>query len=344
MWAICRRVCEHLLWCAERSGVLRLIVKSRRKPVVLAYHGVADMTGRVRNADGKHVPVRAFAAQMEHVRRNYSFLSPDVLPAGCGRSGVVVTFDDGYENVVRNAVPLLRKLSVQAVMFLPVSYVRPDARRKLTNECHPLTRDRLLSLAFNHVIHWHDMLELLFECVEGDSVITSRGEFLLAPLCSRRDSFLRMKEILKGNPDIKWQLLKELIQSRQLTPAALRNISAVLHDYHVVSTEQVKEHADAVVFGSHTLSHDVLTRSVEPWREIVESKHVLEKVAGQTVRMFAYPNGGWDVRVRQMVKDAGYVCAMTTSRVSCQNAWSIPRVVITGNDSYLRFAWKLLTA
>jgi len=78
---------------------------------------------------------------------------------------------------------------------------------------------------------------------------------------------------------------------------------------------QVKEmHAQGIEFGSHTLTHPMLSRLplTEARREIAESRLVIEDRLGAPVRLFCYPRGDFNEGVKQIVREEGYVAACTT--------------------------------
>ncbi|MEZ0326363.1 MAG: polysaccharide deacetylase family protein [Fimbriimonas sp.] len=68
--------------------------------------------------------------------------------------------------------------------------------------------------------------------------------------------------------------------------------------------------------GSHTLDHADLTAvdTAEAWRQIAESKAVLEKVLGTEVGSFCYPYGRKTPEVQAMVRKAGYRLACSTEK------------------------------
>jgi peptidoglycan/xylan/chitin deacetylase (PgdA/CDA1 family) len=88
-----------------------------------------------------------------------------------------------------------------------------------------------------------------------------------------------------------------------------------------ITWEQLAElHKEGVEIGSHTISHiDLRTvhgrssEAYEQWLhdEIVESRHTIEKATGGRCIVFAYPAGGWNQKVRDVVKEAGYEAAFT---------------------------------
>jgi peptidoglycan/xylan/chitin deacetylase (PgdA/CDA1 family) len=71
--------------------------------------------------------------------------------------------------------------------------------------------------------------------------------------------------------------------------------------------------------GAHTVTHPILSRLTpdRAWEEIHGSKAAIEKVLGEPVRGFAYPNGkpdDYNETVTRLVRDAGFTCAVTTRR------------------------------
>ncbi|RJO65696.1 MAG: polysaccharide deacetylase family protein [Candidatus Omnitrophota bacterium] len=70
-----------------------------------------------------------------------------------------------------------------------------------------------------------------------------------------------------------------------------------------------------VSVGSHGITHSALKgiKSGEGLkREIADSKVILEKMLGTPVRLFSYPFGEYNARLKNMVKDAGYSAAVAS--------------------------------
>jgi len=81
--------------------------------------------------------------------------------------------------------------------------------------------------------------------------------------------------------------------------------------------EQLREiNKNGVEIGSHTRTHPELTRisTVEQNDEIAGSKKDLEERLNRTLNTFCYPGGDYNPQVKEMVKNAGYHCAVTTRR------------------------------
>ncbi len=94
-----------------------------------------------------------------------------------------------------------------------------------------------------------------------------------------------------------------------------------------LTVARVKEMVDscAVEVASHTLSHPWLTTldSATAWHEIYHSRVVLESVLGVPVISFVYPYGNWNHKIKEMVRQAGYLTARAV-RSGEVNFWVDP--------------------
>jgi peptidoglycan/xylan/chitin deacetylase (PgdA/CDA1 family) len=79
---------------------------------------------------------------------------------------------------------------------------------------------------------------------------------------------------------------------------------------------------DGVEIGSHTVSHAEIPTLTDPTalRELIQSRHALELHLHHPVQWFAYPAGKFDAHSEQLVRQAGYVLAVTTQPGSAQSA------------------------
>jgi peptidoglycan/xylan/chitin deacetylase (PgdA/CDA1 family) len=71
-----------------------------------------------------------------------------------------------------------------------------------------------------------------------------------------------------------------------------------------------------VTFGSHCLGPEPLVNlksETQLKKEIFDSKKILEENLGLPVNMFSYPEGRFNHKIKQSVKDAGYKLAVATS-------------------------------
>jgi peptidoglycan/xylan/chitin deacetylase (PgdA/CDA1 family) len=89
------------------------------RPVVLVYHGVADVT----DADDPHrlvVSPARLESQVRLLQRlGYRFATADeVIERGPARGTAVLTFDDGWRDGLTTVAPLLERLGVRASFYV----------------------------------------------------------------------------------------------------------------------------------------------------------------------------------------------------------------------------------
>ena len=79
---------------------------------------------------------------------------------------------------------------------------------------------------------------------------------------------------------------------------------------------------DGVEIGSHTVHHSELPSLSDPaaLQELIQSRRALEEHLKHPVQWFSYPAGRFDARTEMLVRQAGYVLAVTTQSGSNQDA------------------------
>jgi peptidoglycan/xylan/chitin deacetylase (PgdA/CDA1 family) len=95
----------------------------------------------------------------------------------------------------------------------------------------------------------------------------------------------------------------------------LPTLSRTEHVPRPLDWAQVLEmHAHGVEFGSHTLSHPMLSEvSLDvARRELVDSRRAIEDRLGAPAGLFCYPRGDYSEPVKQAVREAGYLAACST--------------------------------
>lgn len=239
----------------------------------------------------------SFQEQMAYVARYFEPVRcSEVVSALDGGTplparAILITFDDGHADNYTNAFPILRRIGIPATIFLSTAYIG--------------TRDTF----------WFDRVSYaIFRFPEGRLDLPGLSTPLnLSDVPSRRVAADIVREYLKGLPDTNRQELVDWILERQTR-------MGLVDDAHLsgaLSWDQVKEMAEAgIEFGSHTVSHPILTRlddfALE--KEVVDSRQIIASMIGRPVEVIAYPEGGreaFDSRVISAVKKSGYKLALT---------------------------------
>jgi peptidoglycan/xylan/chitin deacetylase (PgdA/CDA1 family) len=118
-----------------------------------------------------------------------------------------------------------------------------------------------------------------------------------------------------------------------------------------LTNNQMQEMLESGVFelGAHTLTHANLPRLAADLRrrEICESKAALEAMFGTSVTSFAYPFGLYEQEDVEIVRDCGFLSAVTTDEGIDtdihKRALELRRIKISGKDSIKHFQRRLLT-
>ena len=99
-----------------------------------------------------------------------------------------------------------------------------------------------------------------------------------------------------------------------------------------------------IAYGSHTMSHRNLVEldDITLRFELSESKNILKRRLGLGFYALAYPFGMFDERVKQVVRDAGYDCALCfgniLSNTKSTDVFEIKREKILDSTSLDDFA------
>ena len=273
--------------------LLRRLLVSRRSAVILGYHGIVETPADLFSAghDISHV-----AAQLRFLKRHLRPVPLGEIAEAVSRGeapaagAFAVTFDDGLQNNVLFAIPLLRELSLPATFFVPSDFVDSSIDLWVTS---------LMEL----IRHWP---EPILPAEPGQwpdlSVADEEGRYA---------AFIRIRESLKLNEEGRQKILDRLavrIGGYRRPPEGER----------VVGKEMLLRMSQPdLTVGAHSRSHSILSR-LDPARaaeEISGSRRDLEAILGRKVLDFAYPNGRFadlDERVCRLVAEAGYRCAVTT--------------------------------
>ena len=275
------------------ARLLRRLPPWRRGPAILMYHRV---TTPAADPWGLCVSPTHFGEQLDVLARYRRILALDefaelhlrgTLPA----DAVAVTFDDGYADVLHEALPLLERHGAPATVFLATGAL--GSGREL----------------------WSDELSrlLLHGTADAEVIICGRTLRIRAGgTCAARR---------RTNTAI-WRLLRDVAPDERA--AALVALRAVLAGSapapgtldRTMTEEEVRRlvAGGLVRIGGHSVSHPVLPELPPAAREaeIAGSRAACLALSGAVSRCFSYPYGDLDRATRDMVERLGFLAAVTT--------------------------------
>jgi len=304
------------------SALHRLLrVDTPPRLAVLIFHRVLSTPDPFLASDPD---VRAFAELMQLVRERFSPLS---LAEGLHRlarntlppRAVSVTFDDGYADTLKVALPVLQRLEIPATLFIASGY--------LDGRCM-----------------WNDQLCQAIRRCPGTSVDLTPYGAGIRPLGGPRERAMLAQDLLR-------LFTYHAPEPREQVAADLAARYAPDLSSPMLTRTQVREIYDqGVEIGGHTVTHPILAHTADQaaYREIAENKEDLEGLLSTRLRFFAYPNGKPDLDFTAvhtaMARALGYQAAFTTGHgvaVAGTDRMRLPRFT-PWERTPMRFGVRLL--
>lgn len=284
-----------LLWWAKRQ------LAAQGGIVVLTFHRVlpdADFS-RTNSPTGMAVRESTFAQLAARVARHCTAvpLGEDGLEwtPRARKPRVALTFDDGWADNATTAFPIARDCGLPWTIFIcpecvgrqfpywpeqVVALWRAAERRGVTG--------RLMQAFANGASP---------EPTAGGTLEGQTAESVIE----------RLKILSAGERDLAIGRMREALGARSDAGAEWGDFTDATMQWREIEALASR----GVTFGSHTLSHMILTRVAysEAQHEIAGSKLAIEQKLRRECRLFAYPNGDWSAEVRDLVAQAGYQLA-----------------------------------
>jgi len=295
--------------------------------VILMYHRALDENEGDRDftQPGMYVSRKVFEKQIAFLSEKYRIISLKDLVGLISRkqkmpsNSLVITFDDGWRDNYLYAFPVLKKHKVPAVIFLTTDFIDSENMFWFYRASLLMTGSKLSRRELNELIARH-------ENREGSSVELHRGgSDEPKNVSSDRDWFIdRLKKLDAGEITA---VLDDLSAITKQSDDIIKESNSML------SWEEVRKmNKQGIDFGSHGCSHRIMTglSDAEITEELTESKRVIEEKLGGEVVLFAYPNGDYNDRIREQVKECGYICALATggkrSKQNFDDLFSLRRI------------------
>lgn len=199
------------------------------------------------------------------------------------RSAAVVTFDDGYEDTLTQAVPVLERYGIPATIYVSTSL--------LGDEHGP------------------------FEFRLAEALRNRSGRSISLP-----DLDLDLPDSIPGTPERAYRMLRQPAKwtssndRNELLSAVEDGVKSGIPMLNEEDVQELSEHR-LVTIGAHGHSHVPLTTltGTELMDNIGNCATILRDLIGKPIKHFSYPYGAYDEIIKRAVQNSGMMTSVTTA-------------------------------
>jgi peptidoglycan/xylan/chitin deacetylase (PgdA/CDA1 family) len=266
---------------------------------IFLFHGIVEsQRHEVRNYTRKHLPAAEFRTMLEAVGRVGRAMSMDEVLRTCHsgepfpKGAFAITFDDGFENNLTVARPILNQIGIPATVYVTSRFIDENG------------------------MSWIDRIEYAMEVVRGGRLRFpwSEEEFSFATAAEKIAILSDIRAHVKSTPELDVDAFVSDI-FRQLDLEEIRASNDQLDKK--MSWSQVRDWcSDGFLVGGHSHTHAILS-FLSPSRlksEIDISLAMMNEKAGIVTPHYSYPEGlahCYSEDVIQILKDRGITCCPT---------------------------------
>jgi peptidoglycan/xylan/chitin deacetylase (PgdA/CDA1 family) len=321
--------------CLANSGYLRRRAEGGSF-CVITYHGILPDGYRVSDPqqDGSLVTADNFRSQLRLLKKCYRVVTPDqvrdwlVDGKALPELAVLLTCDDGLRNTLTGMAPILQAEELSCLFFVLGA-----------------------SAAERHSQLWYEELyTMLLAPPSGRYAIEPVGTFDLGDRTQRRSLWGRLlKTLSQHDQPTRTGFLKAARVEFGLPEqwdARVSNEEASQQRFSILNAADLRELVQqGMGIGAHTLNHPILSQqsSDQAWKEISESRSLLEAAVGTQIWALAYPFGdpaSVTAREFRMAEQSGFQCAFMNvgGGFGAQlPRFALPRVHVTADMTLSEF-------
>lgn len=276
-----------VLYLFEYMGINALLRSTLKTPVVFFFHGVAKKRHPI--CEGESFPLDLFRNQISFIKKKFDVVSIEqfherFVGKSFRNNEALITFDDGYENNLIIAAPLLKEYDIPFTVF--VSAMNIDSQKTFyitiprivivggelnevnipTMGIHQFLNNENERITFAYYVEYyvkylsHKEANLIAEEIKSNVSV---------------EKFHRLLQTFSANDLLNWEEIKKLES-----------------DYNCT-------------IGSHTMDHCIChnkqsLKEIE-W-QISESKKLIENKTGHPCKYFCYPNGDFTDESNDIVR------------------------------------------
>lgn len=259
------------------SGLNTLQKKSGSK--IVMYHGI-DLTGS-KKFNARFIGIKDFENQIIYFKKHFNVVSLSDYHQGNYNKKlftIAITFDDGYLNNLKYALPILEKHKVPASFFITGLNT------------------------INENIIWSDFVDIASSFLKGDIKIDGMDFYKkVNGRLYRKEDDLALYDLIKNDSKAGYEFKKEIQKSFLLKIKDFRNDPSLFDYWKIMSDVEIQQFSKSkfVTVGSHGYFHNNL-KSIghyEAMKEISESKTYLEHLTQKEINSIAFPDGSYTRKI-----------------------------------------------
>ncbi len=293
--SLSKRLKLALFFTARAFGLCRLARwLTRRSVLVIGWHCVS-LTDEHLRFPSLFISSESFRRRLEYLERHYKIITLDeaLRQKRSGRfksNQAILTFDDGYYNVYRQAAPILRERNLPATVYMVTARIESQ-----TPTYGHVVSDVILTSRLTTVT-------LTTPGLEGDADLKTRDE---------RVAFMR--KAIRAFP---LDASQQEAWVRQLADDLEVDLDDLIgrRVWHSMNSDEVRELSQVGLFDFqlHTHEHkNVCDYADVAFEQAQVCRERLEALTGRPARHFCYPQGFWNRQAWAALQRAGVETAAT---------------------------------
>ncbi|MEM6720225.1 MAG: polysaccharide deacetylase family protein [Bacteroidota bacterium] len=265
-----------------KLGFGKLLLKNRYGEHILLFHGI-DAVGET-NYNDRFVSKAFFEEFIQYISTHYNVISLNNFYQKKFKKdtlNIAITFDGGYLNNYKYAVPILEKYNVPASFFITTIHGKAPYL-------------------------WTDFLDIVSYHTDKTEIILERNLYHKNEQHEFIWNDISMKNVAKALPYDVLEMIYKIFKDdwEALPPIKYEEY------WMLMNAQQIKEIADHPLFtiGAHGETHASLVDIPieEAKQEILNSKIQLETICKQPITEFAFPFGFYNQELAYYCKEIGF--------------------------------------
>lgn len=273
-------------------------------PTLFLFHGVIKSKNykSIRNYNNKHITLKKFEKYIKYLKLNGSPIDLDEYLTNfkkkknlSKKKPFIITFDDGFFNNLKYALPILQKYNMPHIIYLTTNYVDKN------------------------LISWIDRIDIAIDKTKKKKIYSNilKQQFKLNSFREKKNFLEFIRSYAKSNKGIDLNTLAdELITDLKLkSPLFSNNILDKKLNWKEIKMMSKNK---LTKLGGHSHNHNILGHlDSKDWKkEIVNSIDLIKKKTGITISHYSYPEGfktSYNKYIINFLKKKNIKTAVTTN-------------------------------